>query len=204
MSRFIQYVLAASLLFVFSSVAYAQSYRVNRGDILTIEVLEDNTLNRSVAVLPDGQINFPFAGAIRAAGRSVSQIQSDIRAGIATQFASDPTVVVTVEPNEEVTRLTITPEPKVIEVFFVGEVNAPGMKEANPGATFLQAVSLAEGFTPFAATKRIQVRRTNPRTGAHSVITVNYHAISEGAQLEQDIVLVDGDVILVPERRLFE
>jgi polysaccharide export outer membrane protein len=36
------------------------------------------------------------------------------------------------------------------------------------------------------------------------VSEVDYRAISRGAALVRDVELIEGDVILVPERRLFE
>jgi polysaccharide export outer membrane protein len=72
------------------------------------------------------------------------------------------------------------------------------------GTTLLQGLSLGGGFTNFAATRRIQLRRTHPHTGETSMVTLDYRALSDGGMLRNDPVLADGDVILVPERRLFE
>ena len=63
--------LIALVATVFATGAFAQSgYQIRTGDTLQIEVLEDPSLNRSVLVLPDGTISLPFAGSIRAAGRT--------------------------------------------------------------------------------------------------------------------------------------
>ena len=83
----------------------------------------------------------------------------------------------------------------------MGEASAPGPKAVLPGTTFLQALSQAGGLTPFAATKRIQLRRASM---PGQVITVNYAAIMRGAGMNLDPVLAEGDVIIVPERGLFE
>ncbi|MEL6782098.1 MAG: polysaccharide biosynthesis/export family protein, partial [Pseudomonadota bacterium] len=48
-----------SLCLAATSVAAQSDYRVQPGDTLAIEVLEDRDLNRSLLVLPDGTINFP-------------------------------------------------------------------------------------------------------------------------------------------------
>jgi polysaccharide export outer membrane protein len=86
----------------------------------------------------------------------------------------------------------------------LGEVGAPGQKRIERGTTVLQALATAGGFTRFAATKRILLRRSNPSTGEQTVSRINYNAIANGASVGSDIVLADGDVIIVPERRLFE
>ena len=85
-----------------------------------------------------------------------------------------------------------------------GEVATPGPKAILPGSTVLQALSQAGGFSKFAATKRLQLRRIDPQSGAEAVYPINYKALSQGATLKGNFVLREGDVILVPERRLFE
>jgi polysaccharide export outer membrane protein len=89
-------------------------------------------------------------------------------------------------------------------IYFLGEVGSVGPVAIEPGTTLLQALSLSGGFTNFAAVRRIQLRRTDPVTGQQYVSEIDYRAIANGARLREDIVLADGDVILVPERRLFE
>jgi polysaccharide export outer membrane protein len=64
-------------------------------------------------------------------------------------------------------------------------------------------LSQSGGFTDFAATKRIQIRKRTS-SGSEVLITLNFRAISRGVGLDRDVVLQEGDVILVPERRLFE
>ncbi len=193
------FILLWGLLFA-ATMSYAQNeYRVQPGDTLQIEVLEDSSLNRTVLVTPDGRIAFPFAGSVRASGRTVDQIRRNVIAGIQDSFAAEPTVFVSVmalNPEED--------EPETINVYFMGEVNTPGLREVEPGTTFLQGLSQAGGFTSFAATKRVQLRRTNHHTGEQSLSTINYKALSQGAGLSRSIILRDGDVILVPERGLFE
>lgn len=200
-------ILIALLTLVLSvvSVSAQGNYLLKPGDTLSVEVLEDPQLNRSVLVLPDGSINFPFAGSIPAAGRSVTDVQRAIASRISDNFASPPTVFVTVSAVQPAAPPTGAEVPDdTINIFFTGEVGSPGVVPVAPGTTFLQAFALNGGLTEFAATKRIQLRRTDPRTLRQSVYTINYRALSNGASLERDIVLQDGDVILVPERRLFE
>ena len=191
----------------FATAAFAQSeYRARAGDTLTIEVLEDNSLNRSVEILPDGRISFPFAGTLQAAGRTVGQIEATITSAIASNFANEPNVFVTVIPGKSPLpkKSTGTGRGRNIDIYMLGEVSAPGLKEVQRGTTLLQAMALSGGLTKFAATKRIQLRSSDPKTGQPVVQTFNYKALTDGAALGQDTKLRDGDVILVPERRLFE
>lgn len=191
-------------IFLATTGAIAQdSYRVKPGDQLSVEVLEDSSLNRTVVVLPDGRFSFPFAGTVRASGRTVSQIQAAVRQAIASNFAVDPTVFVSINPLADLNAPDES-KAKINKIYFVGEVGSPGLREVERGTTLLQALSQAGGFTNFAATKRVQLRRTNAKTGLQSVYQIDYNALANGAAMRNDFPLHDGDVILVPERRLFE
>lgn len=197
-------ILIALLLFVAGSVSFAQQYTLQPGDTLRIEVLEDPTLNRSVLVLPDGRFNFPFAGAIQAQGRTVSQVQAQLSTSLSPNFASAPTVFVGLSglnPSSQ-NSLNISGG-ELIDIYFLGEVNSQGLVQVPEGTTLLQALAMSGGLSNFAATKRIQLRRTDTK-GREVVYQFDYQAISKGAQITGATVVTDGDVILVPQRRLFE
>ena len=186
--------------FVTTEAMAQDGYRIRAGDILSVEVAQDPNLNREVLVLPDGSINFPFAGAVQAGGLTTGQVQAQIAQGIAPNFAVQPSVFV----NVRQVGVPVGVAQRTIDVFYLGEVNSPGLQEVPHGTTLLQGLSLGGGFSNFAATRRIQLRRTNPHTGESSIVTIDYRALSDGGILRNDPVLADGDVILVPERRLFE
>ena len=191
-------ILLAALLALVPALALAQSagYRIQPGDQLAITVLEDDTLNREVLVLPDGSISVPLAGTIGAAGRSVDAVENTIADRLASNFAVRPSVFVSVVAVNE---LGLT-----FPIYVVGQVAEPGVREVEPGTTLLQAIALAGGLDRFAATKRIQLRRRDPATGQERLYLFNYRAVERGGAIENMITLREGDVLIVPERRLFE
>lgn len=194
-----RFLFATILALCAATLSHAQAYNLEVGDVIAIEVLEDASLNRNALVLPDGNITFPFAGTVRAAGRTVAQVQQSLTQALAPNFAAAPTIFVSI--NQLNSPPTSSSD---ISVFVIGEVNTPGEKELARGTTFLQALASTGGFTPFAATKRIQLRRTDPSTGEEAIFTFNLRAAGDGARISGNATLRDGDVILVPERRLFE
>lgn len=182
-----------------ASQALAQDYRLQRGDTVQIEVLEDGNLNRSALVLPDGQISLPMVGNVRAAGRTLEQIRTDITDKLAPGFATPPTVYVTLAAlNVPIDR----PE-RTIDIFVMGAANAPGRVQVPPGSTLLQAIAAAGGLSPFAAEKRVQLRRVD-KAGAEKIYRIDFAAIEAGTSNQGTTRVSDGDVIVVPERRLFE
>ena len=189
---------------MFASGAVAQDgYKLRPGDVVRIEVLEDPTLNRSALVPPDGRLSLPLAGSVGASGRTVEQVQSAISAALAPNFAAAPSVFVSIERLAEVRQAT----PAVaatITVFIMGEAANPGKLEIAPGTTMLQLFAQMGGFSNFAATKRIQLRRQEGASGAEKLYYFNYDAIESGTSQNGNVVVSDGDIILVPQRRLFE
>ena len=189
--------LAMLTVLVTAPLAMAQSagYRIQPGDQLAITVLEDDTLNRQLLVLPDGSISVPLAGTIKASGRSVESVESAIADKLASNFAVRPSVFVSVVAVDETYG--------TFPIYVMGQVANPGMVEVEPGTTLLQAIALAGGLDRFAATKRIQLRRTDS-TGQERLYLFNFKAVERGGAIESMITLREGDVLLVPERRLFE
>lgn len=184
--------------------AEAQSYRIKPGDVLQIEVLEDSGLNRNVLVLPDGRISLPLAGTVQAGGQTIEQVESTLASALMPNFASRPNVFVSIASLAERQPRTGGPAvPQTIDVYVLGEANRPGKLSVDPGTTVLQLFSEMGGFSNFAATKRIQLRRTE-KSGAEKIYRLNYDAIQDGRSKNGLATLSDGDVIIVPQRGLFE
>jgi polysaccharide export outer membrane protein len=189
---------AALVTLLAAPTAFAQSasYRIQPGDELAITVLEDDTLNRQVLVLPDGQISVPLAGTVRAGGQTVDAVERTITDRLASNFAVRPSVFVSVT--------TVANDQETFPIYVLGQVNTPGQVEVEVGTTLLQAIALTGGLDRFAATKRIQLRRTDPATGQERMFLFNFKAVERGGAIQSMITLREGDVIIVPERHLFE
>ena len=195
------------LLTLLGRPAEAQVYTVQPGDVLRIEVLEDSELNREVLVTPDGAFSFPFAGTLSARGRTLDQLAGDITRRLEPNFASEPNVFVSVRRLAERDPILPTapvapPEPVLWPIFVSGEIANPGRIEVEPGTTILQLIAQAGGPTRFAAETRIQLRRADHGTGRLRTYLYNY--LGTGGGISGTTVLAPGDVIVVPERRLFE
>jgi len=209
LSRLARLVSAVVVLFLaLSTFANAQvGYEIRPGDTLTVEVLEDSSLNRALLVLPDGSINFPLVGAIRAQGRTPTQVQDLLSAGLASNFAVTPTVFVSVTglfQDRQAANALAAPDANLVPAFITGEVQNPGRLEIDPGTTILQALAQAGGLTRFAAEKRIELRRFDSATGEMKRFLFSFSGEADGPRISGGTRLMEGDVIVVPERRLFE
>jgi polysaccharide biosynthesis/export protein len=176
-----------------------ESYLVRPGDVLRVEVLEDQSLNRETLVLPDGSISLPLAGLVRAGGRSIDAVGAEIANRLAPNFAAPPTVFVGIARLADTGPAAGAPaEPRTIPIFLMGESANPGKLNVEPGSTLLQVIAQSGGFTNFAAKKRIQLRRGG------EVYTFNYTEIEKLGGAGFQTVIAEGDVIVIPTRRLFE
>lgn len=200
--------LAAVLMLGSASKTVAQeNYVIRPGDTLQIEVLEDPGLNRTTLVLPDGTISFPMAGTVRTNGRSVEQLRQSLSSALAPNFASAPNVYVSIASLSQARAASSggSGSSRTMDVYILGEVTAPGKKGISRGTTILQFLAESGGLTRFAAEKRIELHRTNQKTGVVSTYLFNYRSPGGGAGgINGSTKLAPGDVVKIPQRGLFE
>jgi polysaccharide biosynthesis/export protein len=196
-----RYLLAVLVLLGLCAPAVAQSkYRLQPGDTIEVNVWQEPKLNRTVVIGPDGMIAFPLAGTVRAGGLTTEAVEAALKARLQKQYTAELDVSVGVAKLREVEKK----EEKDFfpMVYMTGEVNKPGNVQIDRRTTVLQAIAMAGGLGPFAAKKRIQVRRKV--NGQETMYPFNYEDVEEGRDLTGNIFLKDGDVIVVPEKGIFE
>ena len=178
----------------------ANAQTLKSGDTLSISVLQDPKLDRTVVIDPGGQIAFPLAGHIRASGLTPQAVENAIKTKLKDNYKDenlDVTVALLTVGKPEIPEDDLKPK-----VFITGEIVRPGSYIVRQKTTLMQAIALAGGLSPYAAKRRLQVRR---RVGNDETIFVfDYRAYESGLDLENNITLHAGDVIMVPERGLFE
>ena len=160
-----------------------ESYTVKPGDVLQIQVWKEPDLQGPVLVRPDGSFSFPLAGQMDARGRTVGELQQLVTEKL-KKYISDPVVTVSIS------------EVKGNKVYVLGQVNKPGEFIVNPRVDVMQALSMAGGTTAYAALGDITIlRRTD--SGQQS-LPFHYADVARGRNLQQNIMLQAGDVVVVP------
>ena len=181
----------------------AATYRFRTGDVIQISVWQEPKLDRQVVVAPDGAISLPLVGRIEAGGRSSDQIAQVIKSRLAKNYQGELDVSVAfVAKPPPVDVNNPTADPVVPSIYVMGEVKQPGQFAIRTRTTVLQALGLSGGLSPFAADQRITVHRKVK--GADIVHDFNYDEFMAGTDVSGNIYLRSGDVIVVPERGLFE
>lgn len=161
----------------------SRNYKIQPGDLMEISVWREDYLEREVIVQPDGKISFPLVGTVSAAGTTVETVQALIAQRL-TQYIPDPVVTVSIK------------EIRGNRVYVLGQVRNPGQFIMNPTVDVIQALALAGGTTTFAELNEIKILRRNG--DSQELIEFRYADIARGRNLEQNIVLQSGDVVIVP------
>ena len=158
------------------------NYVIGPQDVLDISVWKEPEVSRSVPVRPDGKISLPLLNDVQAVGLTPSQLITQITTGL-SKFMTNPEVTV------------IVTQINSRHVYILGEVNRPGGYDLLPDMTVLQAISNAGGLTQFANGKRIYVLR--PDGAKQDKLFFNYKEVLDGKHPEQNIMLKQGDTVVV-------
>ena len=113
----------------------------------------------------------------------MEQLQKELASKL-SKYVPDPVVTVAVKQSLG------------NKIYVVGKINRPGEFVANRNMDVMQALSMAGGPTPYASVNKIKIlRRVN---GELKSIPFKYSRVEKGEDLEQNIVLQGGDVVVVP------
>ena len=182
--KWVSHSVAVLLTLVLSNTVIAtERYLLNAGDVLDISVWNEETLEKTVLVLPDGMVSFPLAGELMAKGKSVAKLEQVLKKNLA-EFLADPVVTVVVASVSGNT------------VHILGKVQTPGSFVMSQNLNVMQALSLAGGLSPYAEENNIIVLRQQGSN--QTVIQVRYADIKKGDDVSTNIKLNSGDVIVIP------
>jgi polysaccharide export outer membrane protein len=158
-------------------------YLVKAGDTLLISVWKEEDLQLEVLIRPDGGFSFPLAGDVSAAGKTVDTIAKEL-SGRLERYIPDTVVTVAVTAING------------NKIYVIGQVNNPGAFVMNPRIDVMQALSMAGGATAFAALNDIIILRRSAL--GQTALKFRYGDVERGRNLNQNIMLESGDVVVVP------
>ncbi|MGI0480053.1 polysaccharide biosynthesis/export family protein [Geminocystis sp. CENA526] len=169
-------------------------YTLDSGDVIALDIYNVPDYSGNYTVLVDGTISLPLINRISVAGLTLEEIESVIyQQYVNSGLLRDPIVSVNL----------VTPRP--ITVAIVGEIRTPGSytvpfeggnAAGNKFPNLISAVQLANGINASADPRRVQVIRNYK--GQEYIIPVNFWDFLENGDLSQNIVLRDGDRIIIP------
>jgi polysaccharide biosynthesis/export protein len=166
-----------------SRTTVSDGYKLRPGDVLQVSVWKETDLQSEVLIRPDGGMSFALAGELQAGGHTVVELTSMLQERI-RKFIPDAVVTVAVKAAGG------------NRVYVIGKVNRPGDFALIAPIDVMQALTLAGGATPFADTNDIHILRREGDTQAS--IRFRYGDVARGRKLDQNILLRNGDTVVVP------
>jgi len=154
------------------SKAGLPDYVLGTGDMIRIQVYDEEDLYLESRVSDRGTISYPFLGELKVIGLTANQVGLTITSKLKGDYLINPKVSVDILEYRE---------------FYVnGEVEAPGGYPFQPGVTVRKAISIAGGFKERASKEDINIiHDSNPN--------------AEPAQVKLDAFILPGDIITVEE-----
>ena len=176
--------LLAALVVGFPAFLRAQApqdaYLLGPGDTVDVVIFGEPDLSRIVTIKPDGTISLPLIGEVRAAGKTTTQLASEL-ASLYRTYLRAPSVSVVVR------------EFRVDRIYILGQVGRPGEYQIRPGMGILELLASAGGPTTRAdLTKAVIIRG---RTEALQLNLLEAFAKNKSP----DVKLLPGDVLFIPE-----
>jgi polysaccharide export outer membrane protein len=156
-----------------------KSFQIGAEDILLVQVWREPDFTRQVMVRPDGKITMPLIGEVQAGGLTPEELTESLTKHLQEILKNPQVLVAVLQVNSK-------------KYYITGEVARPGAFPLVVPTRVLEALTSAGGFREFANKKKITVLRKGER------LKFNYNEVVKGKNMEQNILLENGDYIVVP------
>jgi polysaccharide biosynthesis/export protein len=180
--------LTGTLLHADEKLHHRPRYTLRAGDVLDLEYRYTPELNQTVTVLPDGYVNLNVVGDVRISDLTVTQAH-DLIVRRLQEKLNDPDLNLILKEFQQ---------PYVV---VAGEVPKPGKIDLREDTTAMQAILLSGGFSASAKSGQVLLfRKINSEMAEIRVLKLT--KVRKTADLEHDVVLEPGDMLLVPRDKV--
>lgn len=188
MRRFACYALALLMVLqtpggVLSDETAAPAYVLAPDDVVSVMVVNFPNLSTQATVLPDGTISVPILGSVKASGKTTEELAQYL-AREWDRFVVRPSVTVSVTQKRKAA------------IVVNGFAARLGAIEYRPGMRLSDALAEVGGASPAGDITKVRVTR---RSGESQ--TYDMTDFPRLAGTERDVLLQEGDIIFIPERR---
>lgn len=163
------------------------NYVIGPGDELQVFVWGHDDLSTMVQVRPDGAISTPLVEDLQASGKSPTALARDIEKELG-EFVRAPTVTIIVQKF-------VGEYDQQIKV--VGQATTPQALSYRGGMTLLDVMIEVGGLSEFASGNKSKIVRRN--NGEEIVIKVRINDLLNKGDMEQNVRMLPGDVLIIPE-----
>ena len=157
------------------------------GDVIGINVWENQNLSVEATIRGDGTITMPLVGDLKAAGETPTSLKTRIKTQLQAYVKMQGTEVTVAVKAWRSYRFTIQ-----------GEVSKAGVFSSDQFLTVSDALALAGGLTRFAKRNEITLLRKDKKSGEVRHIPLDYESLASGKRPDMNIIVLPGDTIWVP------
>ena len=168
-------------------------YQLGPGDSVLYQVVEDQDTATNLTVTDSGDLELPYYGLVHAAGKTCRQLGLEIKPLLEKKLYYQATVVIALNV---VNKTWVSGK-----VYVTGQVHLPGGYDIKSGEklTVSTAILAAGGFSDFSDKKHVRLIRKTANGDQTSIVNVT--EVWKG-QLDGDLVVQPGDVVVVPARMM--
>jgi polysaccharide export outer membrane protein len=183
-------VLILIFLFFLPLVCMAQDYTVGEGDVLDINVYENEDLTTTVRVSANSTIRFPLIGEISVTDMTVSQVSRKIEKLLADGYLVSPQVDVFIK------------EHRSKQAIILGQIKSPGQYELRGKITFLEFISKAGGLTPDAGSTAT-IKRIKESDQKKETLVVDLERLIKKGETALNILIQDKDSVYISKAKTY-
>jgi protein involved in polysaccharide export with SLBB domain len=155
-------------------------YQLGPGDVLNLNVWGAVNLRQELNVGRNGELTIPKVGPVRVWGLTFDKAQAAVKEALSRSYR-----------NFDMS-LTLG-KLRSIQVYVVGEVDAPGNYPVSALATVINALAAAGGPSRNGSLRAVRITRGN-----QTVATVDLYDMLLSGDRNKDVQLQNGDTIFVP------
>ena len=164
-----------------SQEVLSDEYTIGVGDLLSIQVFNQDNMSGRMRVRSDGRISLPLMNDIEASGKPPARLATELE-GALKAVVLNPKVTVIVE------------ESSPLSISVLGEVRSPGLHQLRRGASLTELLASSGGLTNFAHKDRIFVVRSAPKPIR---IRFTYDQLTKAVGPASSFALRPGDIVVV-------
>jgi polysaccharide export outer membrane protein len=162
-----------------------REYRIGVTDVVRISVWRNQELSIDIPVRNDGKISVPLLDDVQAEGLTPTELKEVLTKALSEYITAPDVTVMVLQMNSRF-------------VSVLGGVPAEGRVPLTRDLRVLEAIAVVGGFSTFAQKSDVRVIRRAP-DGSESEFRFDYDAYVKGKAPGTNIVLRNGDTIIVPE-----
>lgn len=169
--------------------ALEKEYFIEAGDVININVQPADEFSKEVTVQPDGSIEIPLLGSLKAQGMKPDDLQKILTAKF-SKYVASPSITLNVRKFSS------------NSVGVIGQVNRAGYVDYREGMRLLDLVAQAGGTSDYARRDRVRIfRRVKGADGkvSEEVIKADLEAVFSG-NMDKNVLLASGDIVYIPRK----